>query len=54
MVEYWLVDINRKEIEVYSKPSGETYTSKRIASQKDSVNIPTLDTALRVEALLGS
>ena len=50
--EYWIVNVKKKTIEVYTNPKGKKYTDKTIAKGDDKINISSLDKTVKVSDLL--
>ena len=50
--EYWIVNVKKKTIEVYTNPKGKKYTDKTIAKGDDKINISSLDKIVKVSDLL--
>ncbi len=50
--EYWIINLDKKEVEVYQSPFKNTYRSKKLFFPEDAIELPRLGVALAVQQLL--
>lgn len=51
--EYWIININKREIEIYKKPSGNGYKKMEIFNHDDEITLIFCKKSIKVEALMG-
>jgi Uma2 family endonuclease len=52
--EYWIIDVARQGIQIYTRPHGRKYDSYRLALRGDSVSFAAFpDVVFSVDELLG-
>ena len=50
--EFWLININQQQLEVYTRPAGDTYKLRQIYKQDEVVRLPKFDLKIDVRDLL--
>ena len=53
ITEYWIVNLERNEIEAYRSPQEDIYTIREIIRRNKPIDLPNLDLTLPVKELIG-
>ena len=53
IAEVWIVDVNKRQLEVYRQPDGDRYQSVETLKREDSVSATQLPLNVRVKELIG-
>jgi Uma2 family endonuclease len=51
--EVWIIDVNKRQLEVYRQPDGDRYQSVETLKREDSVSATQLPLKVRVKELIG-
>ena len=53
IAEVWIIDVNKRQLEVYRQPDGDRYQSVKTLKREDSVSATQLPLNVRVKELIG-
>lgn len=49
--EYWIVDVKKKQVEIYQQPDGRVYNVKKIASLSEQITCTTIDFTIALDTI---